>query len=61
MYRCHFTNNGHIVAGYDLIAVTVESAIKESEIGMSGRAQTESVDGFEIWEGSRLLHAQRLL
>jgi hypothetical protein len=60
MYRCHFTYNGHVVAGYDLIAATVESAIKESEIGLSDRAETESVDGFEIWEGSRLLHVQRL-
>jgi hypothetical protein len=60
MYRCHFTNNGHIVAGYDLIAATVEGAIKEAETGLSDRVLTESFDGFEIWEGSRLLHIQRL-
>lgn len=57
MYRCHFTYNGRIVAGDDLVAHDLDDAVQEAEVRLSIRAQAAEIDGFEIWRGSELLHA----
>ncbi len=57
MYRCHFTRNGPIVGGADLMAATLEDAIEEARAMLAERAQAESFDGFEIWHGSSFLYA----
>jgi hypothetical protein len=56
MYRCHFTRNGPIVGGVDLMAATLEAAIEEARAIIKG-AEADSFDGYEIWQGSNFLHA----
>ena len=56
MYRCHFTHDGHIIAGIDLVAGTLEDAISEAPRGFAEHSHLEWLGGFEIWKGSCLLH-----
>jgi hypothetical protein len=56
MYRCHFTYNGRIVAGEDLLAGSLEEAIREGKSKLAGPSDTEPTNGFEIWNGVQLLH-----
>jgi hypothetical protein len=57
MYRCHFTQRNHIVAGENLRATTLVEAIEEAEKIFAARRQTDGVDGFEIWTGTNLLYS----
>jgi hypothetical protein len=56
MYRCHFTRNGPIVGGVDLVAATLDAAIEEARAILQG-AEAGSFDGYEIWQGSSFLYA----
>jgi hypothetical protein len=56
MYRCRFTCGGHVVAGIDLEAGTLEEAVLEAQRGFAERFHDEPHGGFEIWSGPHLLH-----
>jgi hypothetical protein len=55
MYRSHFTNNGHIVAGRDLGALDLDEAISEATKLLSENGQSEGWEGLEIWAGATLV------
>jgi hypothetical protein len=59
MYRCHFTREGPIVGGENLEAATLEGAIEEARAMLADRAEADSFDGYEIWQGISFLHASR--
>jgi hypothetical protein len=55
MYRSHFTNDGHIVAGRDLSALDLDDAITEATKLLSEKGQSEGWEGVEIWTGATLV------
>jgi hypothetical protein len=59
MYRCHFTRNGPIAGGEDLKPTTLEGAIEEARALLIERSESESFDGYEIWQGNAFLYASR--
>jgi hypothetical protein len=56
MFRSHFTYGGHVIAGIDLKACTLEDAIKEAQRGFAEHSNVGWLGGFEIWKGFYLLH-----
>lgn len=58
MYRCHFTFEGHIVAGMYLLATELDKAIDESRgiLATMPALGPDCATGFEIWVLSDLLY-----
>jgi hypothetical protein len=56
MFRCHFTQMSRIVAGENLRATTLPDAMEEAADMYASKHQTDQVDGFEIWDGAKLLY-----
>ncbi len=56
MYRCHFTFGGHIVAGEDLLATTLDQAIAEAQAMLVEKPAVDHPTGFEIWIRSTLVY-----
>jgi hypothetical protein len=61
MFRCHFTHQGHVVAGEDLLATTLNEAINEAQVMLATMAALKPnyPTGFEIWMLSNLLYKSK--
>ncbi len=54
--RCYFMKNGHIAGVEFLNETTDEARIAKARELFTARAQSQSADGFEVWDGPRFLY-----
>lgn len=57
MYRCYFTQRGHIILGNDVNVATLPEAIVVGHRLLEQLAVSKGLDGLEIWENAKLLYA----
>jgi hypothetical protein len=56
MYRCYFTRRGRILSEIFLETALLPEAIAMGHRLLKERAQSQDLDGIEIWYGGKLLY-----
>src|ERR1700733_9014697 len=56
MYRCHFTQNGHIEDSCNLNVLTLDAAIERGQKILGDNLDIDRCDGIEIWLDRALLY-----
>jgi hypothetical protein len=56
MYRCHFTQNGHIEDSCNLNVLTLDAAIATGQKILADNLDIDRCDGIEIWLDRALLY-----
>jgi hypothetical protein len=56
MYRCYFTQDGHIEEGCNLDVRTLDAAIATGRKLLADNMDIEQCDGLEIWLDQALLY-----
>jgi hypothetical protein len=56
--RCYFMRYGDIVAAEALTGKSDEAAIEQARALFAARMSTDPVDGFEVWDRTRVIARQ---
>lgn len=56
MYRCYFTQDGHVAEGYNLDVLTLDAAIATGRKILADDLDIDQCDGLEIWLDEALLY-----
>jgi hypothetical protein len=56
MYRCYFTQNGHVEERYNLDVLTLDAAIATGRKILADHLDVDQCDGLEIWLDQAMLY-----